>query len=69
VVVVVVEMLTGEPGAGGFAPLMDIAMLTMLSGRERNVAEFDRLFADAGLTRVRITLVQEPFAVIEAVAA
>jgi hypothetical protein len=65
----VVEMLTGEPGAGGIAPLMDIAMLTMLSGRERNVAEFDRLFADAGLTRVRTTPVQEPFAVIEAVAA
>lgn len=67
--VIVVEMLTGEPGEGGFAPLMDIAMLTMLTGRERNLPEFDRLFAAAGLRRIRATRVQEPFAVIEAVAA
>jgi O-methyltransferase/methyltransferase family protein len=53
----------------GIGPLMDIAMLTMLSGRERTLADFDRLLTQAGLRRVKHTPIDEgPYAVIEAVA-
>jgi O-methyltransferase domain/Dimerisation domain len=62
--VVVVDMVIDED-ANGFGPLMDIAMLTMLGSRERTLAEFDSLFAQAGLKRVRETGVQPPYRVIE----
>lgn len=65
--VVVVDMVIDEEAAG-FGPLMDIAMLTMLGSRERTLAEFDWLFARAGLKRVRETGVQPPYRVIEATA-
>jgi SAM-dependent methyltransferase len=65
--IVVVDMEIAERDSG-FGPLMDIAMLTMLSSRERTAAEFDELFAEAGLRRVKTTAVQAPYAVIEAVA-
>jgi hypothetical protein len=66
--VVVVEHLIGRTGEPGIAPLMDMNMLVMLPGRERDVDEFDALFAAAGLRRVRVTPVGA-MAVIEAVAA
>jgi SAM-dependent methyltransferase len=65
--VVVVDMVIDEEAAG-FGPLMDIAMLTMLSSKERTLAEFDSLFARAGLRRIRETEVQSPYRVIEATA-
>ncbi|GAB2857272.1 methyltransferase [Actinoallomurus bryophytorum] len=65
--VTVVDMVIAEQD-GGFAPLMDIAMLTMLSSRERTAAEFDSLFEQAGLRRVRTTELQAPYSMIEAVA-
>lgn len=65
--IVVVDMVIAEQDSG-FGPLMDIAMLTMLGSRERTAAEFDALFAQAGLRRVKTTAVQAPYAVIETVA-
>lgn len=65
--IAVVDMVIAEQDTG-FGPLMDIAMLTMLSSRERTAAEFDELFAAAGLRRVKTTEVQAPYSVIEAVA-
>jgi hypothetical protein len=47
---------------------MDMNMLVMLPGRERDVDEFDALFAAAGLRRIKVTPVGA-MAVIEAVAA
>ncbi|GAA5192260.1 methyltransferase [Rugosimonospora acidiphila] len=67
--IAIVEIVMDED-AGGIAPLMDIAMLTMLSARERTLAEFDALLAQAGLRRTRVTQVDDsPYAVIEAVPA
>ena len=64
--IVVVDMVIAEQDSG-FGPLMDIAMLTMLGSRERTEAEFDALFAQAGLRRVKTTPVQSPYAVVETV--
>jgi hypothetical protein len=62
--IMVVDMVVAENDAG-FAPLMDIAMLTMLSSQERMAAEFDSLFARAGLRCTKVTEVQSPYAVME----
>jgi SAM-dependent methyltransferase len=67
--IVVVEMLLGEIGEPGMAPLMDANMLAMCpGGQERELAEFDTLFAAAGLRRTTATPVRAPYGVIEAVA-
>lgn len=65
--IVVVDMIIAEQDSG-LGPLMDIAMLTMLSSRERTAREFDALFAQAGLRRVKTTEVQAPYGVMELVA-
>ncbi|MCP9212079.1 acetylserotonin O-methyltransferase [Streptomyces cucumeris] len=63
--IVVVDYLIPEVGTPGIAPLMDLNMLAMTGGRERETAEFDALFAAAGLRRTAITPAGG-FAVIEA---
>lgn len=65
----VVEMVLGPPSAPGSAALMDLNMLALAPGRERDLADFDRLFTAAGLRRTRNTALTEPYYVIEAVAA
>lgn len=67
--VVVIEMLLGEMGQPGIAPLMDLLMMVLLTGRERTLAEFSRLLKDAGLRFSKSTPIRPPMAVIEAVAA
>lgn len=65
--VIIVDYLVGELGAPGFAPMMDLNMLVVTGGRERDIAEFDTIFASAGLRRTAVGR-GGPFAVIEAVA-
>src|SRR5262249_11722046 len=65
--VVVIDHLITEIGVPGIAPLMDMNMLDMTGGKERETAEFDALFAAAGLRRTKITPAGG-YAVIEAVA-
>jgi hypothetical protein len=62
--IVVIDLLVGEIGRPGLAPLMDMNMLDMTGGREREIAEFDALFAAAGLRRVKLSSAGA-FAVIE----
>jgi hypothetical protein len=62
--ITVIDLLVGEVGQPGLAPLMDMNMLGMTGGRERQIAEFDALFTAAGLRRVNVTEAG-PFAVIE----
>ena len=66
--VVIVDHLVGDIGTPGLAPLMDMNMLDMTGGRERDLQEFDALFAAAGLRRVKVSTAGA-FAVIEAVSA
>jgi len=66
--IVVLDILlpgVGEPGVG---TLMDMNMLALCPGQERDLAEFDRLFASAGLRRTNATLVQSPYHALEVVA-
>ncbi|WP_254648576.1 acetylserotonin O-methyltransferase [Streptomyces sp. GbtcB6] len=63
--IAVVDLLVGEAGQPGLAPLMDMNMLAMTGGRERQIAEFDSLFTAAGLRRVKVSSAGA-FAVIEA---
>jgi hypothetical protein len=63
--IAVVDHLVEEAGRPGLAPLMDMNMLDMTGGRERQIAEFDALFTAAGLRRVRVGSAGA-FAVIEA---
>ena len=62
--IAVIDHLVGEAGQPGLAPLMDMNMLDMTGGRERQLAEFDALFTAAGLRRVKVTPAGA-FAVIE----
>ncbi|PZG19391.1 methyltransferase [Nonomuraea aridisoli] len=65
--VAVVELLVGPIGTPGLAPVMDANMLVMTGGRERDLAEYDALFARAGLRRTRVAEAGN-MVVIEAVA-
>lgn len=65
--VVVIDYLIPEIGLPGIAPLMDMNMLAMTGGKERETAEFDALFAAAGLRRTKI-IPAGAYAVIETVA-
>lgn len=64
--VVVVEMLITSGGPPSPAPLLDLNMLVMLTGRERTSDEFAALFARAGLALQGVTPTHSPFAVLEA---
>jgi hypothetical protein len=64
--IVVVEMLITDQGPPSPAPLLDLNMLVMLTGRERTADEFGALFAKAGLKLSSVTPTHSPVAVIEA---
>ena len=61
------ELLIGDQPSA--APLMDLNMLVMLTGRERTADEFGALFAKAGLRLSSVTPTHSPMVVIEAVPA
>ena len=64
--VVVAEMLITDKGPPSPAPLLDLNMLVMLTGKERTAAEFGALFAKAGLKLSGVTPTHSPVAVVEA---
>jgi hypothetical protein len=64
--VVVAEMLITDQGPPSPAPLLDLNMLVMLTGKERTAAEFGALFAKAGLVLAGVTPTHSPVAVVEA---
>lgn len=66
--VVVVEMPLGPIGEPGFAPLLDLNMLAVVPGRERDLAHYDALFAAAGLKRTNVIPTRSPQSLIEAIA-
>jgi hypothetical protein len=62
--IAVVDIVMDEHEAG-LAPLIDMTMLAVAAGKERTLAEFDALFAKAGLRRVSFVRLPAPSAVIE----
>jgi O-methyltransferase domain len=64
--VVVIEMLISNQGPPSPAPLIDLNMLVMLTGRERTEQEYSTLFTRAGLALSAVVPTHSPFAAIEA---
>jgi hypothetical protein len=64
-----VELVLPEGHEPAFSKFMDVNMLVMTGGRERTRAEYERLFASAGLKLARVVPTQSLFSVIEATAA
>jgi hypothetical protein len=64
--VVVVEMPIESGGPPSPAPLLDLNMLVMLTGKERTTDEYGALFSSAGLKLAGVTRTPSPFAVLEA---
>jgi hypothetical protein len=65
----VVEMLLGEVGEQAFAPLMDLNMMVMLSGRECTLDEYRHLITDGGFGEVTVTPTNTPMTILAAIAA
>jgi len=66
--ILVIEQLLGGMGAPGPATLMDVNMMVVLGGRERELDEYRALLAAAGFTFSSITPTRTPFVLIEALA-
>jgi len=66
--IVVAEMLIGEVGKPGFAPLLDLTMMVVLGGKERSLEEFQALFAAAGFRFTAVRATSTPFVLLEAIA-
>ncbi|MFD2421754.1 methyltransferase [Amycolatopsis pigmentata] len=65
----VVEMVVGEIGKPDFATISDMSMLTMTHGMERDLGEFDALFAATGWRRTKTYPVGAGYQGLELVAA
>ncbi|WP_319450830.1 MULTISPECIES: methyltransferase [unclassified Mycobacterium] len=66
--VAIIEMVVGEGNNPGVAAVMDLNMLAVTDGRERTLAQYDRLLAEAGFRRCSFWSNGSPQGVIEAVA-
>src|SRR5215831_2167261 len=66
--VAVIELLLGEIGEPSLAPIFDVTMMVMSSGRERSVVEYQRLFEAAGLRATNVIPTKTPMTILEVVA-
>lgn len=64
--VVIVEMLITDQDPQSLAPLLDLDMLVMVSGKERTVDEFSELLNKAGLKLSSVMATNSPVSIIEA---
>ena len=64
--VILLESVLQPGNAADFGKLIDLEMLLVPGGRERTAAEFEALFAKAGLSLTRIVPTESPLSVIEA---
>ena len=67
--VLLVEAVIAGGNNQDFGKLLDLEMLLFPGGKERTAAEYEELFARAGLRLTRIVPTKSPYSVIEAVAA
>ncbi|HME82244.1 MAG TPA: methyltransferase, partial [Candidatus Eremiobacteraceae bacterium] len=65
-VLLAIEMVVPDDAGPSLAKLSDIEMLVCTGGRERTLAEYDALFAGAGLRRTAAHETRSPFTLIEA---
>lgn len=60
-----IEMVVPDDAGPSLAKLSDIEMLVATGGRERTLAEYDALFAGAGLRRTATHQTRSPFTLLE----
>jgi hypothetical protein len=63
--VLVIEALVGESGTSDPAAVLDMNMLAVSSGRERDLREFDALFAATGWKRTAVSPTRSLYSLIE----
>lgn len=63
--IIVVEMIIDDQGPPSPAPLLDLNMLVMHTGRERTIPDFEVLFRRAGLRLAAHKPTPSPFALLE----
>ncbi|MBV8172119.1 MAG: hypothetical protein JO219_09325 [Candidatus Eremiobacteraeota bacterium] len=63
---IAIEMVVPPGDEPSLAKLSDIEMLVATGGRERTLAEYDALFAAAGLRRTATHATRSPFTIVEA---
>ncbi|MEU3983251.1 methyltransferase [Streptomyces sp. NPDC026672] len=61
----VIEALVGEAGDPGPAALLDMNMLAVSAGQERDLDEFDALFSSTGWKRTAISPTRSLYSLIE----
>jgi hypothetical protein len=66
--ILVIEMVVPEGNEPSISKLLDLQMLAILPGRERNVNEYKSLFEQSGFELTRIIPTQSPYSVIEGAA-
>lgn len=66
--VLAVEMVLPAGNEPSVGKLLDLEMLLFLPGRERTAAEYNTLFAKAGLAVQRVLPTPSPYSIIEAIA-
>jgi hypothetical protein len=66
--ILVIEMIVPEGNEPSISKLLDLQMLAILPGRERNANEYKSLFEQSGFRLTRIIPTQSPYSVIEGVA-
>lgn len=64
--VAILEFVLENIGEAGFAPLMDLNMLVLMTGRERTLAEYQALLSKAGFGDVAIMRTESAVSVITA---
>ncbi len=66
--VAVIDFVWSPTNPSQVVAMSDMSMMLLLTGHERTLAEFDALFAAAGLQRTSVRPTRDPQVVIEAVA-
>jgi hypothetical protein len=66
--IAVIELMLGKMGEPGLAPMMDMNMMVMVSGRERSLTEYEKLFNPAGLSVSSVIPTNTPMMIIEVMA-
>jgi hypothetical protein len=67
--VLVMDTIISPDNRPHFSKMLDITMLSCLTGRERTADEFGALFSDAGLRVTRIVATESPLSIIEGIIA
>lgn len=64
--IAIIELVIGEIGESGPAPLLDLNMLVLMRGRERSLGEYRRLLQAAGFGTVKVMRTNTPMTLLEA---